>query len=169
MKRTLLALFALLVATAAFAFDDAPRVTNEITPDNIVALMNSERALHGLAPLKIDARLARAAEDRMRDMEDGGWWAHQSPEGRSPFVWMGVRAYDYEYAGENLASGFETVRLLVDSWMESPGHRANILNTNYEEVGIAIIDGSTMRPAPGKSIVVMFGKRHAEAQRARAN
>jgi uncharacterized protein YkwD len=52
--------------------------------------------------------------------------------------------------------------------MESPGHRANILNANFDECGLAIIDGSTVHPANGKSIVVMFGKRHAEPQRARA-
>jgi uncharacterized protein YkwD len=52
-----------------------------------------------------------------------------------------------------------TARLLVQSWMESHGHRANILSTDYEDCGIAIIDGSTLGPATGKSIVVMFGRK----------
>ncbi|HEX2835683.1 MAG TPA: CAP domain-containing protein [Thermoanaerobaculia bacterium] len=160
MKRTLVALLLLVFATTAFAGG------NDITPENIVALMNVERAAMGLGPLKLDARLARAAEDRMRDMEEGGWWSHESPEGRSPFVWLAVRAYDYEFAGENLAAGFETANVLVTSWMESRGHRENILNANYDECGIAIIDGSTIHPANGKSIVVMFGKRFSDEQRA---
>lgn len=160
MKRTLVALLLLVFATTAFA------AGNEITPENVVALMNDERAAQGLGPLKLDARLSRAAEDRMRDMEEGGWWSHESPEGRSPFVWLAVRAYDYEFAGENLAAGFETANVLVTSWMESRGHRENILNANYDECGIAIIDGSTIHPANGKSIVVMFGKRFSDEQRA---
>jgi uncharacterized protein YkwD len=169
MKRTLLALFVsvVLVARATAAFGEEP--SNEITAENVVALMNVERAANGLAPLELDTRLVKAAEDRMRDMEEGGWWSHESPEGRSPFVWLAVRAYNYEYAGENLAAGFETVQLLVTSWMESSGHRANILNPNFAECGVAIIDGSTVRPSNGKSIVVMFGRRHAEQLRARAN
>ena len=60
-------------------------------------------------------------------------------------------------AGENLATGFETTELLVTGWMESPGHRDNILSPHFEDCGIAIIDGLTTRRATGKSIVVMFG------------
>jgi uncharacterized protein YkwD len=155
----------LMIVLAAAARAEAPK---EITAENVVALMNVERAAEGLPPLKLDARLSKAAEDRMRDMEEGGWWSHESPEGRSPFVWLAVRAYDYEYAGENLAAGFETAGLLVTSWMESDGHRANILNPNYDDCGIAIIEGSTIRPASGKSVVVMFGRKHPEGMRALA-
>ncbi|HEX7832413.1 MAG TPA: CAP domain-containing protein [Thermoanaerobaculia bacterium] len=165
MKHSLLALLLVLFSgTAAIAADQS----NAITPETVVERMNIERAENGLGPLKIDPRLAKAAEDRMRDMEEGGWWSHESPEGRSPFVWLSVRAYDYEHAGENLAAGFETASLLMTSWMESPGHRANILSPNYDECGIAIIDGSTIRPANGKSIVVLFGRRHSEQLRALA-
>ncbi len=164
-RRLLLALLLTLFATAAVAAEPS----NEITVENVVALMNVQRVTNGLAPLTLEARLSKAAEDRMRDMEDGAWWSHESPEGRSPFVWLAVRAYNYEYAGENLATGFETAGLLVGSWMESPGHRANILSANFEECGVAIIDGSTIRPSSGKSIVVMFGRRHTEELRARAN
>jgi uncharacterized protein YkwD len=91
-------------------------------------------------------------------MEEEAYWDHTAPDGMTPFVWLRVRAYDYEAAGENLASGFETPRLLVSSWMESPGHRANILSERFEECGIAIIDGSTTGPANGKSVVVLFAR-----------
>jgi len=154
MKRALLAVLCLCVATAASAVDD-------ITPDNIIRLMNEYRAMNGLAPLHENDKLTRAAHDRMRDMEDGGWWNHESPDGISPFVWLTARDYPYSVAGENLACGFETAKLLVSSWMESPGHRANIVGADFEECGIAIIDGSTKGPATGKSIVVMFAKKRA--------
>jgi uncharacterized protein YkwD len=155
MRKILIALA--LSALAATVYAAEP--DNEITNANVVALMNAYRAEAGLPALHEDATLDAVAADRMRDMEDGGWWSHESPEGKSPFVWLATRAYDYDYAGENLAAGFETARLLVSSWMESPGHRENILGVQYHDVGVAIIDGSTKGRATGKSIVVMFGRR----------
>jgi uncharacterized protein YkwD len=151
MKR-FLTLF-LLVATPALASD--------ITRASVVAAMNEYRAEHHLPPLREDLRLDAAANDRMRDMEDQGYWAHESPNGRSPFTWLAPHGYDFHYAGENLASGFETTELLVAGWMESPGHRDNILSPHFEDCGIAIIDGMTMRRGTGKSIVVMFGATRA--------
>jgi uncharacterized protein YkwD len=162
MKRLVPILLLSLLASVALAIEPS----KEITAETVLAGMNDERAREGLPPLVMHDRLMQAAGDRMRDMEEGGWWNHQSPEGRSPFIWLSVRAYDYEYAGENLAAGFETASLLVQSWMESQGHRENILSDQYTECGIAIIDGSTVRPAGGKSIVVMFGRRHPETLRA---
>ena len=147
MKRFLT--FLLLVATPALASD--------ITRASVVAAMNEYRSQHNLPPLREDLRLDAAAADRMHDMEDMGYWAHESPDGRSPFTWLGPNGYAYRYAGENLATGFETTELLVTGWMESPGHRDNILSPHFEDCGIAIIDGLTTRRATGKSIVVMFG------------
>lgn len=129
----------------------------EITVDTVLALMNDYRAEQGLAPLSLEPRLTLAAEDRMHDMEDLGYWSHESPDGRSPFLWLHSRGYLYSFAAENLAAGFETAPLLVSSWMESSGHRQNIMSADYEHCGIAIIDGSTKGPATGKSIVVLFG------------
>jgi uncharacterized protein YkwD len=149
----------LVVALALACNALAAEASNEITVENVLRLMNDSRSESGLPPLHADQSLAKAAHDRMRDMADGGWWSHESPDGVPPFVWLTARGYEYSAAGENLAAGFETVRLLVASWMESPGHRANILNANYEDCGIAILDGATTGPADGKSIVVLFGRR----------
>lgn len=145
----------LLLTVPAFASD------NEITNANVLARMNEYRAERGLPPLREDARLNKAAEDRVRHMEDLGYWAHQSPDGMSPFVWLAARDYAYAAAGENLAKGFETAGLLVESWMESPGHRENIMAAVYQDVGIAIIEGSTTGPATGKSIVVLFASQQS--------
>lgn len=145
----------LFVVLLAFA---TPLLASDITPDSVLSEMNVYRAKSGAAPLHFDARLTAAAEDRMRDMEDLEYWAHDAPDGRTPFVWLKARGYEYQYAGENLATGFETTEVLVQGWMESPGHRANILSLDYDDVGIAVIDGSTTRRATGKSVVVMFGR-----------
>jgi uncharacterized protein YkwD len=147
MKRSLALL--LLIATPALASD--------ITRASVVAAMNEYRVAHQLPPLREDARLDAAAGDRMRDMEDQGYWAHESPDGRTPFAWLAPNGYQFHYAGENLACGYETTELLVAGWMESPGHRANILSPHFEDCGIAIIDGRTTQRGYGKSIVVMFG------------
>lgn len=157
MKRFLFAV--LMLCTTATVHASGMRA--DITAENVILLMNAEREAHGLEPLLADPRLAQAAADRMRHMEEEGFWAHQSPDGMTPFTWLRVRAYDFSRAGENLAAGFETARLLVSSWMESPGHRANILSADFEDCGIAIIDGATTGPAAGKSVVVLFGKKRA--------
>ena len=155
--KKLLVLSLLLVAGALRASDDS-----EITRAHVVAQMNVRRAAVGLPPLVESAKLDAAAEDRMKDMEDLGYWAHNSPDGRTPFSWLRIRNYEFSYAGENLASGFETVGVMTDSWMESPGHRANILSPNYQECGVAIIEGSTVGRMTGRSVVVLFARPRVE-------
>ena len=151
----------LLLAVALLAFPAMASGANEINVANVTALMNQYRAEAGLPPLRVDPSLTAAAEGRMRDMAEGEWWAHQAPDGTPPFVHIPID-YDYAFAGENLAAGFETAGLLVSSWMESPGHRANILGANYADCGIAILEGSTKGPALGKSIVILFGRRKVQ-------
>ena len=153
-----------LLVLLLFSFAAAAQSSNEINAANVLRLMNEYRAQEGLLPLNEDVLLDQAAADRMRHMEEESFWSHESPGGLSPFHWLGQRDYRYRTAGENLATGFETARLLVQSWMESSGHRANILSAEYEDCGIAIIDCSTLGPATGKSIVVMFGTRMAAPQ-----
>lgn len=160
-SRLFAAVLFLLVAASAFA---AP--PREISVQNVIAAMNEQRAQHGLPPLREESRLMDAASDRMRDMEELGYWAHRAPDGRSPFVWLPVRGYDHAYAGENLANGFETAGILVEAWMESEGHRRNILSPLYNECGVAIIDGSTTGRAVGKSVVVLFARQKIEPQTA---
>jgi uncharacterized protein YkwD len=130
---------------------------SEITPASVIEGMNRYRAGEGLPPLSQDPRLVAVANDRMHDMEDLGYWAHVAPDGRTPFLIYALRGYSYAHAGENLARGFETTSLLISSWMESRGHRANIMSPIYRDCGVAVIDGSTTGPAAGKSIVVVFG------------
>lgn len=152
MRRIAVLLGVLVAAVSVQALE--PR--EEITAAHVLEAMNVQRATESLPPLRSEPRLTLAAQDRMKHMEEAGFWGHESPEGLPPFVWIVARAYNYRTAGENLANGFETVTLLVQSWMESPGHRANILSPAFEDCGIAIIDGTTTGPATGKSIVVLF-------------
>ena len=152
-----------LVLAFALLASGSPLHATGITRSSVVAEMNVRRATFGLPPLREDSRLDDAADDRVTDMEDQGYWAHISPEGREPFMWMRPHGYDYRYAGENLASGFDTTEVLVDAWMESRGHRENILSVNYRDCGVSVIEGSTTGRAAGKSIVVMFGSSNEPA------
>jgi uncharacterized protein YkwD len=151
----------LLVAGPAAALDTRIGRT-EITRASVLEAMNAIRARHGLPPLRDDRRLDAAAEDRIRDMENGGYWSHISPDGRTPFAWLPIHGYLFTSAGENLASGFETTEVLIASWMESQGHRDNILSTEFQDCGVAIIDGSTVGRASGRSVVVLFGHARSE-------
>ena len=135
-----------------------PPATTPITAESVLAEMNRIRAANGLQPLREDFRLRHAAEDRMADMIELAYWSHESPDGQSPFVFVPLRGYRHSRLGENLASGFETPELLVRSWMESKGHRENLLEPEFTDAGVAVIDGGTLRRAAGRSVVVIFGR-----------
>lgn len=150
--------FAVALLLALPAAGDSFIQGSEITPASVLAQMNFYRGLHGEPPLRIDTRLSKAAEDRIRHMEEQQFWAHESPSGASPFMWLTLNGYSFSTAGENLASGFETAEVLVRSWMESRGHRRNILAPQFDDVGIAVIEGAVTRRATGRSVVVLFAR-----------
>lgn len=153
-----------LIAAVAVTVCFGTASAAEITRASVLTEMNRQREAAGLSPLAEDPRLVKAAEYRVRDMEELEYWAHKSPDGRSPFEMLRPFGYDYHFAGENLASGFETAEVLVESWMESKGHRDNIISPLYEHCGIAIIEGSTVGRATGRSVVVLFGRPLAPAK-----
>ncbi len=154
------ALFAAVVAHApeAAGAPSVPATKTPITVASVLAEMNRVRAAAGIAPFREDFRLTMAADARMEDMVALAYWSHESPGGQSPFVFVPPRGYRHRTLGENLASGFETAELLVQSWLESKGHRENLLSPEFVDVGIAVIDGSTLKRAAGRSVVVIFGR-----------
>lgn len=78
---------------------------------------------------------------KVRDMFEQQYWAHVAPNGSTPWSWFSKAGYDYAFAGENLAKNFTTTGAAMTAWMASPAHRDNILNTNYTDVGFAVMDG----------------------------
>ncbi|EEG77460.1 cell wall-binding repeat-containing protein [Dethiobacter alkaliphilus] len=99
-------------------------------------LTNLEREKHGLAPLQYHAELSEVAEIKSKDMYDNQYFDHNSPIYGSPFDMMSHYGISYTRAAENLAAGFLSPQTLVNAWMNSPGHRANILNPNLTHIGI---------------------------------
>lgn len=106
-----------------------------------VRLTNVERAQHGCPELRVDDRLVAAAQGHSEDMAERDYFSHTSPEGEGP----GERARDADYpwwSGENIARGQRTAEAVVDAWMNSEGHRANILNCQSVAIGMGVADSS---------------------------
>lgn len=112
-----------------------------VLPGVIVELTNEERVAHALGNLTRNPVLDEAARMKAMHMRSGGYFAHWSPEGVSPWFWFEQAGYDYAHAGENLAIYFDDSDKVVDAWMESPLHRENILRSEYTEIGVAAIEG----------------------------
>lgn len=104
-----------------------------ITKEEIVALTNNERSNTGLTILRENTALDEAAEEKAKNMFAENYWAHMSPSGKSPWVWIQQSGYNYRFAGENLARGFSTSGAVVSAWMASKqGHKENVLKPNIE-------------------------------------
>lgn len=114
---------------------------SSITPEKIVELVNQERAKNQLPALQINKALSQAAADKAADMVKYDYFEHTSPQGVTPWQWLEKNNYDYKYAGENLAMNFTTAESENKAWMDSPTHRDNILNTHYQEIGVAVREG----------------------------
>jgi len=106
----------------------------------MLELVNKERIKAGLKPLKADPELVPVARAHSKDMFSRGYFAHKSPEGKDPFDRMKKAGVMFQAAGENLALA-QTVEIAHTNLMNSPGHRANILNPSFGRVGIGILDG----------------------------
>lgn len=111
----------------------------------VIRLTNNERTQRGLQPLKANWQLSRVARYKARDMRDKGYFSHNSPTYGSPFDMMKQFNISYSYAGENIAMGQPTPRAVVDAWMKSPGHRRNILNPHYTQIGVGFAKGGSGR------------------------
>lgn len=102
----------------------------------VVELVNKERASKGLSPLTLNTELSRVARIKSEDMRDNGYFNHNSPTYGSPFDMMKSFGISYRTAGENIAMGQQSPEAVVTAWMNSDGHRANILNANFTQIGV---------------------------------
>ncbi|MDD2935624.1 MAG: CAP domain-containing protein [Candidatus Pacebacteria bacterium] len=121
----------------------ATGIKSPLTANGIVEETNLQRQINGLPPLSINLKLSTSAENKVNDMFVRQYFEHQSPTGEGPSDLANAVGYDYLLVGENLALGnYESDKILVDAWMNSPGHRENILNPKYKEIGVAIKFGT---------------------------
>ncbi len=117
-----------------------PTVPTDIrTQENeVIRLVNVERTKRGLQPLKANWELSRVARLKSQDMANKGYFSHQSPTYGSPFNMMENFGIRFSSAGENIAFGQKTPAQVMTAWMNSPGHRANILSPSYTEIGVGL-------------------------------
>ncbi len=119
---------------------------------------NEERVAGGLGSLTLNATLNQAAQAKANDMAARNYWSHNTPEGNPPWVFFDAAGYSYKSAGENLAYGFDSSTEAVIGWMNSPGHKANIMNTGYVDVGFGIANADDYQGTGPQTIVVaMYG------------
>jgi uncharacterized protein YkwD len=145
------------LALAALLLSPAIRLAHADPLDarHIVRLTNESRRQVGLPPVTIDDKLMAAARAKLFDMLKRDYFAHRTPDGRQPWAFMQAAGYRFQVAAENLAKGYDDEPALQRAWMKSRGHRANILNPLFTEIGVADANGI---------VVVMFG-RPAQAKR----
>jgi uncharacterized protein YkwD len=147
-----------LAIAATVALPSASLYSSSITSTNVIALTNAAR--HNLnlalAPLATSELLNQAATAKAEDMMTDQYFAHTSPSGDTPWDWFSRVGYRYLHAGENLAVHYATAEDMGEGWMASPGHRANIVNPNYTEIGVGVAYG-TFEGVPTHIVVQLFG------------
>lgn len=136
-----------------------------IVPSVLTDFANDERRTFSFEPLQWNSVLAEAARGKAEDMAQKGYFAHTSPDGITPWSWFKKAGYRYRYAGENLAVYFSDSWDVHTAWMDSTGHRANILNEKFTEIGIAAAKG-IYQGRETIFVVQLFGKPQEEARTA---
>lgn len=128
----------------------------------LVDLTNQDRLAYQAGTLTVNETLVSAAQAKANDMVQKQYFAHDSPEGLDSWHWFEKEGYEFLYAGENLAVNFTDSAQVESAWMNSPSHRANLLNDNFTEIGIATAEGFYM----GRKttfVVQMFGTPREES------
>ncbi len=159
----LLTIIFFFVATLVFSYvrNSFPTVLGtkiDISAQELLLITNQKRLADGELPLRLSSELSRAAQQKAQSMFEKNYWAHNAPDGTTPWVFIKNVGYEYVYAGENLARGFSTSSDVVEAWMASPSHRDNMLSDKYQEVGFAIESGKLV--GENTTLVVeMFGNK----------
>ncbi len=156
----LIVLIGLFVNTSlAHANTDVLGFSTDVSVTNLLADTNAQRIGGKDKALVLDSQLMVAAQDKANDMVSRNYWSHNTPDGKTPWTFMQAAGYKYQAAGENLAYGFNTSASALNGWMNSPEHRANILNRDYSQVGFGIVNAPNYRgDGPETVIVAMYGE-----------
>ncbi|MBI4033574.1 CAP domain-containing protein [Candidatus Saccharibacteria bacterium] len=157
----LLALSSQAGALSAIIHQQGGRVlayATSMSSSGLLNSTNSARADNGAAALKINNKLAAAAQAKANDMAARNYWSHNTPEGNPPWTFVTTQGYSYQKLGENLAAGFSDEQSTVNGWMGSPPHRENLLDSAFSDVGFGWANNPNYTSAGGgpMTIVVAF-------------
>jgi hypothetical protein len=129
----------------------------------LLTTTNAERLKQNEPALTLNAQLSAAAQAKAEDMVRNNYWAHSSPDGKTPWSFIDAAGYQYQSAGENLAYGFSSATDSVAAWMDSSEHRANILDAAYQNVGFGIANSPNfMGEGPETVVVAEYGQPAAQ-------
>jgi hypothetical protein len=131
-----------------------PSATANLTASNIISLANQARQENELKTLKTNSKLTTGAQLKAQDMLSKDYFAHVSPNKVTPWYWFKQAGYSYTTAGENLAMDFVTAEGVTEAWLASAGHRRNVLNGKYTDIGVAVASGKLNGVAT--TVVVQF-------------
>jgi uncharacterized protein YkwD len=158
----------ILLVVAVGLFFGTPRDTNqegvlayatEISNNQLLSETNERREANGKPTLKINESLSSAAQAKANDMAMKNYWSHYTPSGEAPWTFIDKSGYAYSKAGENLAYGFATSDETVNGWMNSPTHKANMLDETFSEVGFGFANAEDFNRSGEETIVVaMYGQ-----------
>jgi len=127
--------------------------------ETLLRQTNGDRTANGEPALELNTQLSNAAQAKANDMATRNYWSHETPDGQQPWVFITNAGYNYEAAGENLAYGFGSSAQIVDAWMHSPEHRANLLDSHYQDVGFGIASSPNYQGhGPATIVVAEYGE-----------
>ncbi len=133
--------------------------TTNLSPSTLLIDTNNYRVEYHESNLSINSDLMNAAQTKANDMVTRDYWSHNTPSGIPPWTFITNAGYSYQRAGENLAYGFESSQAVLSAWMHSPEHRANILDSYYQNVGFGIASSPNYQgKGPATLIVAMYGQ-----------
>ncbi len=137
--------------------------SSDFSSNTLLQDTNVQRSSDHEQPLVLNSQLTAAAQAKANDMAAKDYWSHNSPDGRTPWSFINAAGYHYQMAGENLAYGFINAGDTVAGWMNSPTHRANILNANYKDVGFGVVQAANYQGHGPETIIVAEYGEPAEA------
>ncbi|MGZ6005090.1 MAG: CAP domain-containing protein [Candidatus Saccharimonadales bacterium] len=155
-------LLTIVVVGIVLSILSPPRLSNKnvlayatsMSVNQLLSATNQDRANNGLPALKLNSKLDSAAQSKANDMVARDYWSHQTPDGQQPWVFITNAGYSYKAAGENLAYGFTDGSATVQGWMNSPEHKANMLNSTYVDVGFGFKNSSNFVGSGEETVVV---------------
>jgi uncharacterized protein YkwD len=125
-----------------------------LSTNQFLSITNQDRASYKDNQLTLNSQLDQAAQNKANDMVLSNYWSHTSPSGKTPWTFIMGSGYKFQAAGENLAYGFTSASSVLKAWMNSPDHRANILNKNYSDVGFGVAQSNNYMGKGPSTIVV---------------
>lgn len=153
---------AIIVSIAISGWRPAGRTLAYATNTTVGGLQqatNTQRAANGQSALSLNSKLNSAAQAKANDMVARNYWSHNTPDGQEPWIFIDATGYSYTKAGENLAYGFLDSDSTVNGWMNSPSHKANMLDSSFTDVGFGFANSSNFNDSGPETVVVaMYGR-----------